>query len=58
MNRYLLHVKVGDDWACIAHIEAPNHAAAFREAMIRLNPDHHDKQIRLEQQSGPSAQKK
>lgn len=50
-NTYQLFVRDGDDWIHISDITADTHRGAFRKAMVRLKPEHYDKQIRLEQKS-------
>lgn len=49
MRVYQLFVKMGRRWNWLCDLNAASHADAFREAMLRLEPEHFDKQIRLEE---------
>jgi hypothetical protein len=49
MGQYRLYVKMSKRWRRLCEIEAESHAQAFRKAILCLQPEHYDKQIRLEQ---------
>jgi hypothetical protein len=48
---YQLFVKIGRRWNRLYDLKAASHGDAFREAMLRLKPEHFDKQIRLEEKT-------
>jgi len=46
---YQLGAKVDGRWCRVCLIEAASHPEALRQAIARLQPEHYDKQIRLQQ---------
>jgi hypothetical protein len=49
MHTYRLEVKLAGKWERVCEIEADSHRAAFRKAMLCLEPKHYEMQIRLVQ---------
>jgi hypothetical protein len=49
---YRLEVKVGGKWQRVCTIKAESHPEALRQAIACLPPEHFDKPIRLEQETG------
>lgn len=49
MRAYQLYVKVDRAWSWVCTLDAPTHAEAFRQALLCLRGDDHERPIRLEQ---------
>ena len=49
MNNYKMFVRVDGTWKPLAEILASTHSDALRQAMSRLEPEHYNKPIRIEQ---------
>lgn len=54
---YRLFVKIGRRWKWLCDLNADSHEDAFRQAMLRLEPENFDKQIRLEEKSQADKQR-